>query len=62
MISEAAEKYIKHEKVSVSDEIIGAAISAGSIPTRFASIGSMLPMIFANITIRSIDMQTVRAT
>lgn len=60
-IAVASRKYVTTETISVSDEIIGLATSAGSIPTRLAIIGSMLPIDLAAITITSIDTLTVIA-
>ena len=55
-------KYVQSEIISVMDAIIGPAIRAGSMPIRFASIGSMDPISFAMITISIMDTHTVIAT
>ena len=55
-------KYVQSEIISVMDAIIGPAISAGSIPMRFASIGSMDPISLAMMTMSIIEQQTVSAT
>ena len=55
-------KYVQSEIISVMDAIIGPAISAGSIPMRFATIGSIEPISFAMMTMRIMDTHTVIAT
>src|SRR5665647_1845103 len=40
------------------EAIIGLAIKAGSIPTFLAAIGSILPILFAAITIINMEAQT----
>ena len=47
--------------MSVSEEIMGLAINAGSIPIFFANNGNMLPMHFAAATIANIATETVKA-
>ena len=47
--------------MSVIDEIIGVAMSAGSMPIFFAAIGNIPPIIFANKIISNIAMLTVAA-
>ena len=48
--------------MSVVEAIMGLAISAGSMPILFASMGSMLPMVFASMITARIARQTVKAT
>jgi len=48
--------------MSVIDAIIGPAMSAGSIPILLATIGSIDPISFAMITMKSMDRHTVTAT
>ena len=55
-------KYVQSEIISVIDAIIGPAISAGSMPMRFATIGSIEPMSFAMMTMSIIETHTVMAT
>ena len=49
------------EIMSIRDAIMGLAMRAGSIPSFLASMGSIPPMVFANIIITSIAPHTVRA-
>ena len=60
--SPAMIKYVQSEIISVIDAIIGPAISAGSIPMRLATIGSMEPISFAMMTMSIMEQQTVSAT
>ena len=60
--SPAIIKYVQSDIISVIEAIIGPAIRAGSMPIRFASIGSIAPMILAIITMRIIEQHTVNAT
>ena len=55
-------KYVQRDIISVIDAIIGPAISAGSMPIFFASIGSIEPISFAIITMSIIETHTVTAT
>ena len=55
-------KYVQSEIMSVIDAIIGPAISAGSMPMRLATIGSMEPISFAMMTMSIMDTHTVIAT
>ena len=55
-------KYVQSEIMSVIDAIIGPAISAGSMPMRLATIGSMDPISFAMMTMSIMDTHTVIAT
>ena len=60
--SPAIRKYVHSEIMSVMDAIIGPAISAGSIPIFFASIGSIEPISLAIMTMSIMDTHTVMAT
>ena len=53
--------YVVTDTMSVSDAIIGLAMSAGSIPIFLASIGSIPPIHFAMMTIASMARLTVSA-
>ena len=55
-------KYVQSEIISVMDAIIGPAISAGSMPIFFATIGSMDPISLAMMTMSIMDTHTVTAT
>ena len=57
--SEAVKRKITDETISVTDEIIGVAIRAGSTPTLFAAMGSVPPSSLANMTTRIMAMATV---
>ena len=50
------------EIMSVVDAIMGLAIKAGSMPSFFASMGSMLPIVFASMMTARMARQTVNAT
>ena len=60
--AQAIAKYTSSDIASTIVVMNGLAMTAGSKPSRFASIGSVQPMTFATSTVAAIVRQTVTAT